>query len=241
MAEVEFLVDTDSGQLSYPGNVANELQRICEIWHNKVIGPQVAKTALTATIQAAVGHGVDLDKDYGDKDHRLSWGTLLTCFCSTMDYEKTEGQPWRPRPFRNMTLQRAEVVKLLLAAGADPNAREYWGKIPYWTPLMRAAAAGNVPQIRELLDDKRTLVDLRAGNDPERGDTALVIATEAEKGEAVVALLAGGANPRALNSRGALICDMAATRRYGRDVAQVFSYYERGREIKQHRTTVFAP
>jgi len=234
MSEIEFLVNTNPGQLAYPGYVASELQRICEIWYDKEIRPQVAKAALAATIQAALEHGINLDTDHG-----LSWGTLLTCFCCNMDYQKSQGQLNVTR-FQNMSPQRAEVVKLLLAAGADPNARENWGKTPYWTPLMRAGWAGNTPQMKVLLADKKTQVDLRAGDNPARGDTALIFATEAGKHEAVALLLQAGANPMAPNSDGVPIYNMAtANWGYGPDIARVFysNYYRRS----PNRSAVPAP
>jgi len=234
MAEVEFLVNTNSGQLAYPGYVASELQRICEVWYDTQIGPKVAKAALTATIQAAVDYNVDLDKDHG-----LSWGTLLTCFCCNMDYQKSQGQLNTTR-FQNMATQRAEVVKLLLAAGADPNARENWGKEPYWTPLIRAAWAGYVPQVTALLDDDRTDVNLRAGINNPDGDTALSSAVPGKHYEVARLLLEKGADSSLEVGGVSIFIRATANNSYGGDIASVF-YNHYYRQISPNQSVAPAP
>ena len=78
----------------------------------------------------------------------------------------------------------AGVVKLLLAAGADPNARSADGA----TPLMTAAASGSVDAVRFLLDRG---ADVNAA-DTARGQTALMFAAAADRAPVVAELLARG-------------------------------------------------
>ncbi|MFF2714100.1 ankyrin repeat domain-containing protein [Paenarthrobacter sp. NPDC058040] len=83
---------------------------------------------------------------------------------------------------------KTETISLLLAAGADPNVREYR---LLQTPLLRAADYGNV-EVAQLLIDAGARID-----DKSRGVTALMTAAESSDGlEAVSVLLKAGADPR---------------------------------------------
>ncbi len=77
------------------------------------------------------------------------------------------------------TSRNLEVVRLVLAAGADPNARQNHG----WTPLHSAANHGGVEMVRVLLEHG---ADPALAND--NGQTALDIA-RAGKHADVIALL----------------------------------------------------
>ena len=83
-------------------------------------------------------------------------------------------------------VQSAEMARLLVDHGADPNIKDSGGS----TPLMSAALTGNVDVARFLLDKK---VDPNATNDG--GATALAMASEQGNAEVVSLLLHSGANP----------------------------------------------
>lgn len=97
---------------------------------------------------------------------------------------------------------QAEMAKIMLDAGADPNSRDQYGL----TPLLHAVGSSNAAMIKALLD---------AGVDPDQKHHLLSISQEAyvdfalcmavrggtgswQAKEAVKALLDGGANPNVL-------------------------------------------
>ncbi len=89
---------------------------------------------------------------------------------------------------------KAELVQLLLSAGADPNLT-----LPasQWSPLMSAAATGS-PALVQLL--------LQAGADPHRRNdddaTPLLLAARVQSVESIRALLKAGADPRIKDAQG---------------------------------------
>lgn len=105
---------------------------------------------------------------------------------------------------------RREVVDLLLARGADPNAV---AANPMRVAPLHSAAAGGSPEIAEAL--------LRAGASPdarqEGGWTALHAAAQAEDPSLVRLLLRWGADPGLRSDDGRTALDMAAAR--GREEA----------------------
>lgn len=78
----------------------------------------------------------------------------------------------------------ADLVRLLIFAGADLNAQTFDG----WTPLMRAIYT-TCPKIVRLLIDSRANMNLRNGD----GDTALTIARQYHHDDMVPLLTAAGA------------------------------------------------
>ncbi len=83
----------------------------------------------------------------------------------------------------------AGVVKLLLAAGENPNAATTDGS----TPLHEAAAYGH-PEVIKVLEGARVNVDAPLIRGPQHGITPLHLAAHSGKVQAVIALLAAGAN-----------------------------------------------
>ena len=87
----------------------------------------------------------------------------------------------------------AEAVKVLLKAGADPNARVSGG----WSPLHRAASSGSGETVKVLLE---------SGADPNTrdklGDSPLHSAAYTHRGAVVRVLLEAGADPNARNKAG---------------------------------------
>ncbi len=86
----------------------------------------------------------------------------------------------------------AGVVKLLLAAGANANARSADGA----TPLMTAAASGSVDAVRFLLDKG---AEVNAA-DTARGQTPLMFAAAADRAAVVTELLKRGATSAATST-----------------------------------------
>jgi len=86
-----------------------------------------------------------------------------------------------------------EIVRLLLEAGADPNALLPDGD----TPLMLAARGAN-PQFVQLLVDHGAEVDVRH---PELGYSALMLAANAGDAASVSFLIAKGADPNAATTQ----------------------------------------
>jgi len=105
----------------------------------------------------------------------------------------TQAELWGSPLGKAVQKKDAGAVKELLAAGADPNARNIVGR----PVLVEAAKRGDHDVVRALLD-KRARPDARG----EDGSTALLAAAEAGHVETVKALLAGGADINASLERG---------------------------------------
>ena len=88
----------------------------------------------------------------------------------------------------------ADIVRRLLDAGADPNGVDAGGE----TVLMTAARTGRAGALRALIE-RGARVDAR---EPEFQQTALMIATREDRGEAVGVLLAAGASPNLQTRKG---------------------------------------
>ena len=88
----------------------------------------------------------------------------------------------------------SEVVKMLLAAGANPNAAKDNG----WTALMGAAFYGYPEVVKMLL-----AAGAKANTRGNEGATALMFASQEEKPEVAKILLECGANPDIENEHGA--------------------------------------
>ena len=102
--------------------------------------------------------------------------------------------------------ERAEVMQVLLAAGADVDARQELGG---WTPLHAAANEGTRNEVSEML-----LMLLDAGADPntrtEDGRTPLHLAVENITSAAIVVLLDAGADPETQSDDGRTPLHLAA-------------------------------
>ena len=97
----------------------------------------------------------------------------------------------RQRSYRNPALvPDAEIVRLLLAQGADPNARGDWER----TALMHANTAAKV----KLLVDAGANVEMK----DKEGQTALMKAASNGNADVVTALLENGANVNAADNKG---------------------------------------
>ena len=109
--------------------------------------------------------------------------------------------------YASCLLGAAEIVKTLLAAGADPNARAESGSAP-----IHAAAANGSPEIVDAL--------LVGGADPDAaepsGRTALMYASLYRHESIVEALLRAGADPNARSLDGESAYDIAKERGYTR-------------------------
>ena len=88
-----------------------------------------------------------------------------------------------------------KVLRLLIAAGADPMARNIVGR----TPLHRAAEGGHLDCIALLLGDARVRVEVCDNN----GNGALYLAASAGQLAALQAIEAAGADLRAANKKDA--------------------------------------
>ena len=96
--------------------------------------------------------------------------------------------------------QRPEAARLLLARGADVNARDATGD----TPLLVAARRGAAPVIEVLLG-----AHADTGAADARGGTALMLAVAAQSQPSVELLLANGADVGPRNAQGLSALDLA--------------------------------
>ena len=114
-----------------------------------------------------------------------------------------------------------EMVKQLLAAGADPNAVNVDG----WTALMAAAEGGSAETV-ESAHATRAQTSTPASND---GWTALMGAADAGKTDLVRLLLAKGANPRLTNNDNFTAAAYAERNGHDRCTSQAFWMSQQGR------------
>ncbi|KAJ9445368.1 hypothetical protein DIPPA_07027 [Diplonema papillatum] len=101
------------------------------------------------------------------------------------------------------TTCQAEVARILLAKGADPNRAAVNGI----SPLMMAATSGCLPVVSELLSSPDIDVDAKH---PFAGSTALHFAAEMGRGAVVSALCKAGASARATKKTGGTALHSAA-------------------------------
>ena len=102
-----------------------------------------------------------------------------------------------------------EFIRRLVAAGADLEARQYYG----WTPLLHAIVAGTVEEVRALIEsgaDVNAVLPAHTLPEFNAGRTALMAAlVTAESNEKVRALIAGGADLGALDAHGMNVLEYA--------------------------------
>lgn len=96
--------------------------------------------------------------------------------------------PYFPALYSAVMSGHEDVVKFLLAKGADPNRALIFGQTP-----LKAAALYNFPSIPQLLIDKGANVCENSPDDPDKPDTALDIAKKEEHQEILVILINAGA------------------------------------------------
>jgi len=89
-------------------------------------------------------------------------------------------------------LRQAELVELLLSAGADPNAPDAAGRTP-----LHVAAMTDAKFVRRLLE-----AGANANAADENGETPLHVAARRADAQSMSALLEAGAEPNARNARG---------------------------------------
>ena len=152
----------------------------------------------------------------------------MAALYAAVDMNSLQWVQGRPAPILSDRLDGADLVKLLLAKGANPNARLTRAPLKRHhdagstmnfgagtTPLMRAARTNDVASMRHLLDagadpfltlpDYTTALHIAAGQGLGglRGEgIRIVVPTEAGAIEAVTLLLDRGMDPDAFNSAG---------------------------------------
>ena len=170
---------------------------------------------------------------------RTGWEALVAKeIAKGADVEAVNNEAWGSRPLhRAAAAGNASIVKMLLAAGANPNAGN---TLHSFTPLHSAAASGSADCVEALLaagasihvkdrygflplhrgvesSDAATVLALaRAGSqieqpsDAHRGNRPLHIAAQLDNAEVVEALLSLGADPSTHNAHGETPLDMAS-------------------------------
>lgn len=170
---------------------------------------------------------------------RAGWEALVAKeIAKGSDVEASNNESWGSRPLhRAAAAGNAAIVRMLLAAGANPNAEN---TLHGFTPLHSAAASGSADCVEALIaagadihakdrygflplhrgvesSDAATVLALaRAGSpieepsDSHHGNKPLHIAAQLGNAGVVEALLSLGADPSALNAHGATPMDMVS-------------------------------
>lgn len=126
--------------------------------------------------------------------------TVLLAGGADVDAQDKEGKTALMRAIGELYLD-VDVATALLAGGADPNVRD----VDNWTALHYAVSMDYPTILAQLLEDERTVVNAQT----KEGYTALMLAAEYGRVNAVKALLARGADALLQNAEGKTALELA--------------------------------
>lgn len=136
----------------------------------------------------------------------------------------------------------AEVVRTLLAAGADPNEWTMGFHIDWgwaWTPLHLAARSNPDPDAARALIEAGAALDARSGTEDAEGNSPLHYASQNVNPAVTAVLLDAGADVNALSRNGRTPLHEAAA--YASDPAVIDLLVEAGADVNAHDANGYTP